>query len=410
MNTQLPRKSLPKLPLLGLALVVSAATAPQTLADVVEDVAAAVSGGKGSFGVRYRYEYVDQDGLDKEANASTARARYTWTSGTLGALQFGFEADYVSVIGAERYNSTENGKGKYPVVADPEGFDLNQAFVKYARDDLAVIGGRQRILHGGQRFVGGVGWRQNEQTYDGLRVEFGLGDKAKVDYAYVANVNRIFGPGDGAQPGDWQGDSHLMQASLPVSDALTLGAFGYLMDFENDNGPGNSNATYGVEATAKVAKATLSAAYAHQTDYADSPLDYNADYWWLEAAWSFKPVTVKVGYEVLGSDDGAAGFRTPLATLHKFQGWADKFLATPDTGIEDLYAGASMKLGKFGLTAVYHDFSANEGSSDYGTEVDVAVSYPLTPRVGLELKLAAYEADDFATDTVKGWATVNLQL
>ena len=43
------------------------------------------------------------------------------------------------------------------------------------------------------------------------------------------------------------------------------------------------------------------------------------------------------GYEVLGADDGAAltSFQTPLATLHKFQGWADKFLTTPPNGIRE---------------------------------------------------------------------------
>jgi hypothetical protein len=34
------------------------------------------------------------------------------------------------------------------------------------------------------------------------------------------------------------------------------------------------------------------------------------------------------------------GFTTPLATLHKFQGWADKFLTTPVNGLADLYVNA----------------------------------------------------------------------
>ena len=35
--------------------------------------------------------------------------------------------------------------------------------------------------------------------------------------------------------------------------------------------------------------------------------------------------------------------QTPLATLHKFNGWADLFLTTPNTGLQDLYLGAAYK-------------------------------------------------------------------
>jgi hypothetical protein len=376
----------------------------------VDDVAAAVAAGDSAFDFRYRYELVDQNDIDDEARASTLRARFTWTSGEVAGVRAGLEADYVSTVGAERYNSTSNGEAEYPVVADPDGFDLNQAFVAYATEQLSATGGRQRILHGGQRFVGGVGWRQNEQTYDAVRVELAPLDRLKVDYGYVANVNRVFGPDDGAQPADWRSDSHLLTVGFELSPAVAVGAFGYLMDFDNDNGIANSNATFGVEAKATAGRATLSAAVARQTDYADSPLDYRAHYVLLEAAVAVSPVTVTAGYELLGSDDGDAAFRTPLATLHKFQGWADQFLTTPDTGIQDLYLGVQGSAGAFKLVAVYHDFTADEGSQDYGTELDLELTYTITPKASVQLKYADYQADDFASDTVKAWLTVSLVL
>ena len=52
-------------------------------------------------------------------------------------------------------------------------------------------------------------------------------------------------------------------------------------------------------------------------------------------------VNLTLGYEVLGSDDGKKGFATPLATGHKFQGFADKFLTTPNDGVQDLYVGVA---------------------------------------------------------------------
>ena len=89
------------------------------------------------------------------------------------------------------------------------------------------------------------------------------------------------------------------------------------------------------------------AEYATQSDYADNPADYSTDYYALEGGIAAAGLTAKVGYEVLGSDNnGTASFKTPLATLHKFNGWADKFLVTPAAGLEDLYASLAWKPGK----------------------------------------------------------------
>ena len=52
----------------------------------------------------------------------------------------------------------------------------------------------------------------------------------------------------------------------------------------------------------------------------------------------------KLGYEVLeGSGTAGESFQTPLATLHKFNGWADQFLLTPGTGLQDTYLQGTAK-------------------------------------------------------------------
>ena len=43
------------------------------------------------------------------ANASTLKSRLTWNSGVVNGYKGLVEVDNVSVIGAERYNSTVNG-------------------------------------------------------------------------------------------------------------------------------------------------------------------------------------------------------------------------------------------------------------------------------------------------------------
>jgi hypothetical protein len=405
--------------LLALALAVSssAAAAPDSPTSLqaptpLQTLSQAVTAGEGGFHVRYRYEHVDQDGLDETADASTSRARFTWSSAAIGEWLFGFEADYVAVIGAERFNSTVNDKAAYPVVADPDGFDLNQAWVRYRTDDLTVTGGRQRILHGAQRFVGGVGWRQNEQTFDAVRAEGVIGSGVAVDYSYVANVNRVFGPQNGTQPANWRGHTHLLYVGLPLGDRLQAGAFGYLMDFTNANGPANANATFGVDLAATLGALELEASLARQTDHGDSPLNYRADYARLQGAVPMFDAAAKVvlGYEVLGSDGGDAAFRTPLATLHAFQGWADLFLNTPADGIRDGYAGVSANRGAYSAAVYYHHFSADENRRRYGTELNLALGYALTPKANVQLKLANYRSEHFGADTRKAWLTFNLAL
>ena len=375
-----------------------------------DELKSAVTEGKTQFNFRYRYEFVDQDGIDREAGASTLRGRLTWTSGLINNWQFRTEADYVALVGSERYNSTENGRGAYPVVPDPEGFDLNQAFIKYESENFVATFGRQRNLQADQRFVGGVGWRQNEQTYDAVRAEYDVGEHVSIDYSYVWNVNRIFGPNDGAQPSDWRSNAHFLLATFDVAEHHELEGFAYLLDFENDNGLPNSTATYGLTYSGTLGPLKLTGTYARQSDYADSPLDYDANYYAFSAAAKIDLATLTVGYEVLGSDNARAAFRTPLATLHKWQGWADKFLNTPAEGIEDLYFGLSGSLGPVKVAATYHDFSADEGNLNYGAEIDLVMDYTIRNGINAQLKFADYRADDFATDTKKVWFSLIVAL
>jgi hypothetical protein len=111
-----------------------------------------------------------------------------------------------------------------------------------------------------------------------------------------------------------------------------------------------------------------------------------------------------VGYEVLGSDDGVS-FQTPLATLHKFQGFADKFLVTPPDGIRDGYLKAGITLYGVAVTAFYHDFESDRGSDDYGDEIDLVANYPINANFSAMLKYASYQEGDLASarDTDKLW-------
>jgi len=118
---------------------------------------------------------------------------------------------------------------------------------------------------------------------------------------------------------------------------------------------------------------------------------------------SVSKVTIAVGYEVLGGSPEDGQFRTPLATLHKFNGWADKFLNTPTNGLEDLFLSVTAGLGKWKFMAIYHDFSADTGGANWGTEINAVVIYNTPWKQQVALKFAAYDAKDWATDTTKLW-------
>ncbi len=378
--------------------------APWASAGFTETAAAT----KPKFSVRYRLETVDQDGIAEQARASTAKARASWIMEAVEGFSVGLEADHVFVVGSERYNSTENGRTEFPIVADPTGTDLNQAFLRFRSGATIVTAGRQRILHGEQRFLGGVAWRQNEQTYDGVRIQ-SSGERTGIDYSYVANVRRIFGPNDGLQPAEWEGNAHLLRATWAPADDHVLAAFAYLLDFENDNGPANSNASYGLNYHGAFGPASLAARIALQREWGDNPLSYDAPYYFVEARWPLERITVVTGHEVLGSDGGTAPFRTPLGTLHKFQGWTDRFLSTPPAGVKDTYLTFSGTVGPVALTAAVHEFAAAKGDGNHGRELGVTASYSNGP-LGLQFKFARYHAREWAADIGKAWFVISYSI
>ena len=174
------------------AAVIGLSTFSASYAEDVDSISSMFSDGKASLSFRYRYENVDQDGIDKSANASTLKTRLNFTSASYNNVTFFTEMDNVTVIGSERYRTPSNGKTEYPIVADPDGTDVNQAYLKYKADGFDTAVGRQRILLAGQRFVGGVGWRQNEQTYDAL--SFNLPSK-NVQLCTLTENKSFSGPG-----------------------------------------------------------------------------------------------------------------------------------------------------------------------------------------------------------------------
>ncbi|MGS2723717.1 porin [Porticoccus sp. GXU_MW_L64] len=386
-------------------IAVTLSALPAANAEQANSVAELFTQGEFDLNFRYRYEYVDQQGIENTAKASTLKSRLSYKSATYNNFRLVGEVDNVSAIGAEQYRTPTNGNTQFPIVADPTGTDLNQLYVEHKSDLATTVIGRQRILIGSQRFVGGVGWRQNEQTYDALTVKAVEAGPVSLQYSYINAVNRIFGPDNSAvQPRRWNSNSHLIGATVKPIGNHQFQAFAYLLDF--DNSPANSSNTFGIDYKTSLGKFTIGATLARQSNAGDNPVDYSANYFSGQLSYPLSNTTVSLGYERLGSDDGNAAFRTPLATLHKFQGWSDKFLGTPAGGIEDVYLQASTKLGSLKVLAAYHRFDSEEQNTDLGSELNLVATYAINDSLSAQLKYASYDADTFATDTDKVWLTL----
>lgn len=377
-----------------------------------QSIAEAFTAGTANASIRYRYEHVDEDDFDEKANASTARLRLNYRTGKWNDWSAFGEFDNVFHILVRDFNSgagTSPGRTQYPVIADPSGPDLNQLYVDYsANDSWQLRLGRQRILLDNQRFIGGVGWRQNEQTYDAATLTTAALPKTALSYSYLNYVRRIFGTGSPA--GKAPMDSHLLNAKVTINDAWSLVPYFYYLDYRNASSAGLSTATAGLRLSGKLQAGTgelsLVGEVATQSDAADNPVSYDAQYLHVDALWKLNEVvSAGLGFESLGgSSTPGEAFRTSLATLHKFQGWADVFIVTPSAGVEDVYATLKLTAGSWGLTGVYHDFSAETGSADYGSEIDISASRKLGKHYGVLLKAAFFSSDNAEfVDTTKVW-------
>jgi len=400
---------------LSLALITaSVISAPFTIAadtSLHSGVKKALADTKVDISLRARYEAVDEDGAngasDKDATALTLKSRITLKTGAYKNWSLGLEVDNVTAIVDDYNDLTFDYSGTDSVVADPEITDVNQAYLQYNTDKLKLTAGRQRILHNNQRFIGGVGWRQNEQTFDGYRIQYAASDALSFDYSYIHNANRIFA--DDKKGDDLSGAFHFANAGFKISKAHKISAFAYVLDF--DTAHAMSSSTYGALYHGKFGAIDVNLSAATQNDTGDNSVNYDASYYNAELSTKLGKVTILAGLEVLGSDDGKAAFSTPFATLHKFQGFSDKFLGTGSStgmnnGVEDAYITIRTNLSGIKLSATFHDLASNEDSIDYGTELDLVAAYKFQSNINLLVKFASYSSDDLSTDTSKLWVQV----
>jgi hypothetical protein len=373
--------------------------------------------------VRYRFEHVDEDDIPKNAKAHTVRTRAGFETGRLFGIGAGFDVEWIEAIGDEKFNDTINGKTQYPVVADPEDEQVNQLYVvsENTIPDTLLKLGRQRIIWDDARFIGNVGFRQNEQTFDAFRGIVKAIPDTELEYVYLKEARRIFGTD--SDVGDPGLDSHGMRVSYSGLKPLTITPFALLLDYDSKSQAGLDSQSYAVLLGAGHDldddwRLLFSGSVAYQEDYADNPSDLDLWYYRIEPGIAYTGIKLRAGYEVL-EGDGTNAFQTPLATGHKFNGLTDRFLTTPADGLEDFYLLLDAPLPTEGwlsdltLKAGYHQYWAEKGGSDYGWEWNAGLFKTFAVGFGsfkLGLEYASYDADNFASDTDKFWLTVQFQI
>lgn len=354
----------------------------------------ALSDGKFNLNARLRYEHADQVGL-KGSDAFTARARFGFTTAPVSGFQAMIEAEHTQILGPDvNFNDGLGNNVGHTVIVDPEQTELNRAWLAYSNWDTTFKGGRQRIIHDGARFIGNVGWRQAEQTFDAVRVINKSVENLTIDYSYLFNVSLVTGVTRNS-------DSHAVNLGYTGLPIGKLTGYTYLIEFP-DGPAAQSSATYGASLSGsrplnEDVKLNYLGEFAWQTDYGNSALDYQAEYYHLNGGASYKAFTLAAGYEVLGTDNNV-GFYTPLATLAKWNGWADAFLlasqGTPFNvgGLRDTYVSGTVKLPyDIPLNVTYHHFTTDIGGTDLGDEIDVTVTKKLTKNLSTLARFAHFD-------------------
>jgi hypothetical protein len=435
---------------LSAALLALSAASSQVSADptqTIEDTLKYGNGGAVKFDLNTRWENVNQDygakpisGIGKDkypqtANAVTSRLRAGLLSPVFHDIQ-GYAEFEGNLAMQEDFNSLRNGYNQYSTIADPEKNELNQLWLSYAGvPDTLIKGGRQRIKLDDDRFIGNVGWRQMETTFDSVLVTNQSIKNLAVNAGYIGNVNTFTSTTENIS-------APLLNINYKVGDYGNVVGYAYWLDYTDTKDPlvgiyktiEKSNQTYGLRISnyqkpgdsLKVSDnygLIYTAEWGHQQDYGHGTTKYNADRINLMGGFTAYMLTFQGAMEQLDGKGLNKTFDTPLGTNHAFQGWADVFAVnTPNNGIRDVFGtvhATFMENKSLVLSGVYHDFSDDTGRFHYGDEWDFSALKKFGKHYSLLAKYAFYNADSsyvtgvtdksFAnTDTQKIWLQGNV--
>jgi Alginate export len=355
--------------------------------------------------IRARFEYRDFDrritGIDilDPSTGLTVRERLGVKTKEWNGLSALIEGEFTQAVIDDYRDGTRpipGGQRGNTISLDPETQELNQGYLKYSGYNTVAKAGRQQIVYDNAAFIGDVIWRQNQQTYDG----FTLNNKSfggwNLKYAYVTQVNRIFGS-EATRPlanvfsnvTDLTASLNLFNATYTGISNLTLGGYAYLMNF--DDRPRWDNDTFGLSAKTVLGDVALHGEVAYQ-NRAGVNVNNPSDAWY-----SHFIATKTVGLQAftIAAECLGAGFKTPLATAHAFNGFSDTFspgrIEGAHNGLSDVYAAYTMPLAwNVKWIHTVHLLSDNDLGTSYGWEYDSVLTKKFNDNFLALAKLAIF--------------------
>ena len=373
------------------AVIVTIVTFPNVHA--AGSITEAFTGGTPYADLDLRFETVSQDNALEDADALTLRTRLGYKTDTFNGFSAVLELeDNREVFGINDFSVPPAGVrvGEFSVIADPETTELDQGYLQYSGNGFTAKVGRQIIALDRQRFIGHVGFRHDRQTFDAVSLTYSPSESIKLIGAQLTQRNRLF-----AEEADIQSQDTLLNAAFTTSFGKFV-AYAYLLEVDSD--VDNSLDTVGISFSGSTELGSNKFLYEAEFASQEANDTIDTDYLWLEGGYAFSGITAKVGYESLGSDNGVGSFSTPLATVHKFNGWVDQFIVTPAEGLNDLYISATGKLAGGAWSIIYHQFSADEdaagGFNDLGDEINLQYVRPFGKHYTVAAKYGDYSAGD----------------
>jgi hypothetical protein len=375
---------------------------------------------KGETHLDFRLRYEDVGKGNQGAQALTLRSRLGFETLSYELFTAFLEFDDVRAIPNDNnFNSGANGQFDDVFVEDPEGTELNQAWVAYDIVNTLIKFGRQTMSLNNERLLGGDNWRQNEQTFSALSIQNETLNYTRVEFAQLNQVQT-------------NQDKTLDSASQDINAKLfnlnyrgfwlsDLSLYALWISDHPDQRQWETS-TYGVSFTGKLGgdfSIDYLLDFSQQEDAGGNPSNYSVGYSLVDLLFAYNGFQLRTGYERLGAaKDGY--FVTPLASLHEFQGASDQFasngLGNVRSGIQDSYIGLgyalslpmSQKTLPLIISATYHDFDVARvvnNLSHLGEEWVLKAALEMD-NYQMILQFAEYHADHFAQDDRHIWMSM----
>ncbi|OQY19000.1 MAG: hypothetical protein B6I36_05395 [Desulfobacteraceae bacterium 4572_35.1] len=375
-------------------------------ATVLEDFTTALKSGTADLSVLASYEYKNRDDATSPGKQFSLRTRLGYRTAAFYDVELYAQFHNLTNV-QEDFRFLGGGDADRDIIADPDGNRLYKAFLDYKGiPDTLIRVGRQEIILDDARLLGNIGWRLNGQSFDAVSATNTSVKNLKIYAGYANQVNSIFLTNVDLD------HFYLFNAKYSPLKNHSISVYTYLLDTEATADAARDCATYGFRFVGKPAPFNYYIDYTHQSDFADGE-DHDADMLNVFVGGKIaNKVNLGGGYSYISGQDGSdRPFDTLFSTAHKFNGFADVFLATNGgaliSGLQDYYINASTKFAGFKFVAVYHYFDSLEDGSymngnvntkifdgTYGDEIDLVLIKPINKNIKLLIKYANFMQDD----------------